>query len=267
MLIDTCLLFDELPMLEFRMKYLWDHVDKFVICEADRTFSGEKKPYSFLENRERFDWAKDKIIYHPIEIDITGLDFSYKPTEFDFNAPQWRVENAQRTAILDACREFSDQDIIMLSDCDEIPSHTAIEFRKNNSLMYPMTCDQRVIPFFLNYTREDIGWRGTIMTDIGYARQVGTQGLRNNRIHYSPFPGGGWHLTFFGGSGQIQKKLKAYAHAEFNTEEYTNIDRIERLTKEGKGILPDDGQPLVKIDSSFYPVDFLKHVTEKGWWL
>lgn len=267
MLIDATMINDELDILEFRLKYLYDHVDCFVVVEADRTHSGEKKKLNFFNNKERFDWAKDKIIYHPIEIDVTGLDFSYKPTEFDFEAPQWKVENQQRNAIIEACKDFSDDDILMLSDCDEIPSIESVEFRKKHNIQNPMACDQRIVPFFLNYVRDDIGWRGTIMANLGYARKMTTQGMRNKRIHYSPFPCGGYHLTYFGGAEQIRKKIQSFAHQELNKEEYLDIDRIDNLTRIGTGIFPDDdGQPLRKVDKSFYPVEFLKHALE-SWWV
>lgn len=265
MLIDSCLLNNEMDMITFRLKYLYDCVDRFIICEADRTHSGEKKPLNFFNNMERFKWAMDKIIYHPVEIDVTGLDFSYKPKEFEPDAPQWKVENQQRNAIMEACKDFSEDDILMMSDCDEIPTRQAVEFRRNNKVQYPYALDQRIVAFYLNYTRMDIGWRGTIISTMKQMREHTPQGLRNKRIQLSPFPYGGYHLTFFGGADQIRKKVQSYAHQEMNREEYLDLDRIEKLTKNGKGIFPDSGQPLKKVDKDFYPTNFLEHAPA-SWW-
>ena len=46
--------FNELEILEMRLAHLDPIVDKFVIVEADQTFSGNSKPFNFEENKERF---------------------------------------------------------------------------------------------------------------------------------------------------------------------------------------------------------------------
>ena len=263
MIIDAFTFFNETEMLEFRLRYLWDYVDKFVIVEANITHQGNPKPWNF--DAERFAWAKEKIIYHQVTIDTTGLDFSYVPKEFDFEAPQWKVENQQRNAIMEACKDFSDDDIFMLSDCDEIPTQQAVEFRRKNNIQFPFACDQRIVAFYLNYVRDDIGWRGTIMCTMKQMREYTPQGLRNKRIHWNPMPHGGYHLTFFGGASQVAKKIQAYAPREMNTPENTDVERIENLTKEGKGIFADDGQPLQSVTASFYPVSFLKYAPSEWW--
>lgn len=266
MIIDATLFHDEYDMLEFRLKYLWDSVDWFVIVESDRTFSGNKKTLNFFNNRERYQWAMDKIIYHPVEIDVTGLDFSYKPKEYERDAPQWQVEFQQRNAIIEACANFSDDDVLMISDCDEIPTRQVVEFRKTQEVQNPFVCNQRLVVFYLSYVRDDIAWNGTIVSTLKQAREIGSQGLRDMRIGLSPMPHGGWHFTFFGGADQIKKKIESYSHQEWNREEYLDVKKINELTRQGLGIFPDDGKALVKIDKSFYPSDMLK-LFPKEWWI
>lgn len=266
MIIDSFIFHNESDMLEFRLKLLWDVVDKFVIIEADRAFSGKIKPFNFITDKHRFDWAKEKIVYMPINVDVFDLNLDAPPPEkWDDDHFSWRIENRQRTAIIDACKYFSNTDILMVSDCDEIPSAQAVEFRKNNNLMYPMTCDQFIIPYKLNYMRPDMGWRGTVMCDLSYARQVGTQTLRNERQRYSPFPKGGWHLSYFGGADMIRNKIECFAHQEINRDEFKDIDHINDCIKWGKSLLKEDVS-LDIIDASFYPQYFLDKVP-KEWWL
>ena len=51
-MIYDCFTFrDEFDMLEIRLRILDRVVDKFVICEADRTFTNQPKPYNFLANK------------------------------------------------------------------------------------------------------------------------------------------------------------------------------------------------------------------------
>jgi beta-1,4-mannosyl-glycoprotein beta-1,4-N-acetylglucosaminyltransferase len=266
MIVDTFMVNNEMDMMEFRLRYLYDYVDRFVVVEADHTHSGNPKGFNVMENLERFEWARDKLSFYLVNIKTEGLDFSIKPKEFDFDAPQWRVENQQRNAIADACKDFADDDIIMMSDCDEIPSRHVVKFRRENKIEHPFACDQRIVAFYLDYTRLDIGWRGTIMSTLKQMREYTPQGLRNLRIKLSPMPHGGWHFTFFGGAEQIRKKIQSYAHQEMNKDEYLDLNKIEELTKRGKGIFPDSGQPLKKVGKEFYPQDLLELVPE-GWWV
>jgi len=251
MIIDSFIFNDELEMLSFRLKYLWDVVDKFVIVEADNTFSGKEKSFNFSNGD--FKWAMDKIVYFPIRIDT--------------DANPWVVEHRQRRAIIDACHGFSDIDILMLSDIDEIPSTQAVEFRRDNALLYPLTCDQLVIPYKLDFCREDIGWRGTIMCDLGYAREMGTQTLRNMRQQFSPFPQGGWHLTYFGGLEQIVSKVKSYSHQENNKEEFLEGGHISKCIETGSSLFKENAATgMTRVDKSFYPTNFIDKAPE-GWWL
>jgi len=266
MILDSCLFHEEYDMLEFRLKYLWDSVDKFLIVEADRTFSGNKKTLNFFNNRDRYQWAMDKIVYHPVEIDVTDLDFSYKPKEYERDAPQWQVEFQQRNAIIEACKDFFDDDILMISDCDEIPNRQTVGFRKTNNIQHPFVCNQRLVVFYLNYVRDDIAWNGTIVSTLKQAREIGSQGLRDMRMGLSPMPHGGYHFTYFGGADKIRKKVQSYSHQEMNKEEYLDVKKIEELTRQGKGIFPDDGEPLVKVGAEFYPVEMLK-LFPSGWWV
>lgn len=74
MVYDCFQFFNELDILKLRMHVLDDVVDKFVISEATVTFSGEKKPLYFQENREMFQEFEDKIIHKVV--DDTPMDTS-----------------------------------------------------------------------------------------------------------------------------------------------------------------------------------------------
>lgn len=63
---DCICLFDELDMLEIRLNILDEHVDFFVIVEANRSFLGVPKPFNFESNQGRFRKWAHKIIYYKI---------------------------------------------------------------------------------------------------------------------------------------------------------------------------------------------------------
>jgi len=247
MLIDAVLYNGEEDLLEFRLRLLWSRVDKFVVVESNHTFSGKPKEFSSFG---RFSWAAEKLLVSSLYM---------KP-----DSNPWINEANQRNAIVDACNNFGNHDILMVGDVDEIPSHAAVDFRRANDLLYPMACDQRIVPYSLDYVRDDNGWRGTVMCDLGYARGQTAQGVRDMRQRYSPFPNGGWHLTYFGGAKMIKRKLESYSHQENNTPEI--MERIEECVKIGGKLLPEEKETkIIHVDQSFYPEYFI-NLAPNHWW-
>jgi len=127
MIIDGFMFFNELNILEGRLQYLYDKVDKFVIVESNITHSGNMKPFNFLENSERFTPYLDKIIYRTFSPDPSKYDFTQKPLGFDNNSDFWKLENDQRNEIASAIKQFPDEAFVMISDADEVPSRDAID--------------------------------------------------------------------------------------------------------------------------------------------
>ena len=69
MKIYDCFIFNnEVDLLKLRLNILDDVVDKFVIIEGKKTFSGNDKESIFLKNKEKFSRWEDKIIYRHIDI-------------------------------------------------------------------------------------------------------------------------------------------------------------------------------------------------------
>ena len=99
---------DENVVLDIRLNYLNKFVDKFVIVEGNKHFNGEKK--SQLFNLQNFEKYKDKIKYYFIE------DF---PIHIGNN---YEYEDYQRNQIKRGFDGLDAEDLILLSDVDEIPN-------------------------------------------------------------------------------------------------------------------------------------------------
>lgn len=265
MIIDSCIYFNEAELLQFRLRYLWDYVDKFIVVEADHTHSGIHKGFTLDTNE--FEWARDKLIYGQVTYSIEqieGVKSSKKPSDYQPDHPAWKLENFQRNMIIPLCGEFSGNDILMVSDCDEIPSHEVIDFRKNNSIQNPMSCQQQVSVYSLDYICP-VDWRGTTIATLEYARKEGAQTMRDMRNRYATMPKAGWHLSYFGGAEQVKKKLEAFAHQEINKEEYTDMEKLNEIIKSGGAIIPG-GTPCIKGEREYYPANFLIKAPDT-WWL
>lgn len=268
MLIDCILLHDELDMLEFRLNVLGPLVEKFVIVEADRTFSGNLKPFYLEDHYERFRLWHDKIIYHKFHVpeEMIPEPSIPAPTEYDQQHPCWRIEHAQRDAITEACSSFPTNTLVLLGDVDEIPRREAVEFLVANSpnKKTPTVLMQYIFSYNLRFLRS-ILWHGTIFTNVGTLREAGAQALRSRK---DSIPDGinqsGWHLSWFGGVDKIKHKLESFSHAEFNQKKYKDPHHIAHCIETGDCLLHDEG-PVTYVTPQAFP-DYFREYAPKHWW-
>lgn len=141
MIYDCFTFFNELDLLEIRLNILNDFVDKFVLVEGNKTHTGNKKRFVFEENKQRFESFLDKIIYIKVD-DFPQLDISAK----DEFGNRWILENFQRDAIIRGLTNCKPNDIILISDVDEIPNPNAIKKYKNGICVL----EQKMMHYFLN---------------------------------------------------------------------------------------------------------------------
>src|SRR6266852_322873 len=164
MAVYDCFIFnDELNLLDIRLHELAPVVDKFILVESAFTFSGKSKPIVFQENKERY---KD----YPIQAYYTSMFVVGDPT------PQqiWNNEILQRNALL--VPGIQDDDIMMISDVDEIPSREVVSQLKGE----PTKLEQRFSYYYLNMVQQDprTVWYGTTVATAKEIRRVTPQSMR-----------------------------------------------------------------------------------------
>lgn len=235
MIIDCFTFFNEYDMLEGRLEYLYNHVDYFVIVEANLSFSGQVKPYNYVNNISRYRKYADKILYFPI--DIPRENYQWKdPTarEFTNSDAEWQVEFAQRNYIGHALKIFSDEDIALVGDIDEIPNRDKIQEIIFSLRNFPaVSLDQKVLVYNLDQAQHGT-WFGTVASKCGVVRTVSAQHCRDSRFFDMPhIADGGWHLTYWGGVDQIRTKLQNFAHQEKNKPEYTDPVLLQGRMRQG----------------------------------
>ncbi len=116
MVYDCFTFYNELDLLEIRLATLDDVVDRFVIVEATKTHRGVPKRLNFKENEARFSRFKEKIIYIAVD-DFPSPEEHYINSRSD----DWTLENWQRHCICRGLTQCKPDDIIIVSDLDEIP--------------------------------------------------------------------------------------------------------------------------------------------------
>ena len=161
---DCFIFFNELDLLEIRLKTLDKVVDYFVLVEADKTHRGKKKPLYYEKNKKRFKRWEKKII-HIIVKDMPKIGISYgknwKVNSILKGGP-WKLEAYQKKQIARGLKHCDNEDIIMMSDLDEIPRPEkfpemikALEGKEKIALF-----DENFYNFFFNGFTSS-GWTGT----------------------------------------------------------------------------------------------------------
>ena len=227
--------FDEDLMLEIRLNILNKVVDKFILCEATRDHAGNKKNLKF--NHNNFSAFKNKIEY--IVVDDMPINVMAPKKGWHENHAR---DQFQRNALERGYKDFSDQDIIMISDIDEIPDPKKLkEFKIEKKYACFLQKNFQSKLNLLNVS--DADWAGTRICQKKYLRSP--QWLRNFKLKRKPFwnifgykmqiiNNGGWHFSFLKNPSSIRQKINAYSHQEYNLPEFTNINKIEERNNPGK---------------------------------
>ncbi len=215
-----CVVFnDELDLLEVRLRCNALLVDVFLIVEATRAFDGSPKPLHFLNARARYaDWH-EKIRHVAVE---------------DMPAPvpdRWAAEVHQRNAIMRGLHDASENDIVLISDADEIVHPEVLASLKESvtgltGIEMPSTC------FRAN-------WRVPKLDEFACAARAVPFGQltnpHNQRNHVRPtrvIRDGGRHFTYLLDVRGVQEKFAKYAHSELDNDRdrsSTHIARAERM--------------------------------------
>ena len=272
--IDSFLFFQELDLLEIRLKYLNDKVDKFIILEACQTFTGKEKPFNFEENKKRFEKYLDKIVYFKLEDSHDSYESvveflksknneSYKKvlnileahTHYPKSGLHWVLDTYHRESLHIAySQHVNNEDILLLSDLDEIPSYHMFDDKRFLDNKKPIVCQQHEFMYFLNYY-DNSDWLGTIFSKYELIKDISLNELRmdskeiRNIIDKVVYSNGGYHFTSCGGIEFIKKKIQSWGHQEFNTKGI--MDRLEYNIKTGQDIFEREyGTKMAKIEFS-----------------
>lgn len=239
---DAFTYFNESDMVRLRLKELGDAVDFFIVVEASETFTGMPKPYYFDKIKLTPDLSK-KIIR-------VKTNFPHS----DMNA--WDREVFQRNQITIGLSEAEPDDVVIISDVDEIPNMDTVEGLGIPQL--PLRLDVKQYFWNFNWQVPDHCNEGArpIFAKVKDVIQRTPQDLRANG-DLATVPNGGWHFSFFGSEQSIVNKIESFAHTEYNSVEYKELESIKYRID--NGIDPFDRFPLkyTKIDST-YPKTIIK---------
>ena len=258
MIIDSFNYFNEEEILDLRLNYLSDLVDKFLIVEANITHQGKKKGWN-LEKllKDKFSKFSEKIIYYKKEINLAEVDKEIGWGGERNGMLSWKIENFQRNSITDKINQFDENSIILISDLDEIPSRESIKFIKGCDFQFiqPLVFDQKLFQLNCNYLTLQ-KWLGTIAVYNKVLKTYSPQFLRMNNKKFSIIANSGWSFSSFGGIERIIEKFSAFAHSEYNNDEFKDKNHILNCISSGEDIFKRNSKKK-KIDKNFFPKKLL----------
>ena len=293
-IFDCFMYFDEDVVLDVRLNFLSEYVDKFVIIEAKYNHKGEKrKPKFDVKNFEKF---RDKIIYLLINQEAPEIKEEKNLDNIDKKAGEQimnalKRENFQRNQIASGLTEAEDEDWIIISDLDEIPN-----LKDNNlkSIKSPIVFFKQLMMYYkFNLTLNNYPWIGS--KACKKKDLMSPQWLRNIKdrayswwrldafisetkyIKVKIIENGGWHFSYIKSPEDIEKKLKSYLHHTEYELNPVGIKNIKEMIVNKKTIYNlkvdsrlnkfDGGNKLEKIDLNLLPSYILENKNRFKEWI
>ena len=245
-IFDCFMYFDEEIVLDLRLNILDKYVDYFVIVESTFTHKGDKRKLKF--NHEKFQKFKNKIIYLVYENEPDGITEVYENDSENEKYKKYVLnagyrENGQRNFIEKGLDKADNEDIILVSDVDEIPNLENINLNSINQKL--ILFKQSMFYYKFNLKLPNLNWTGT--KACRKKNLLNPQWLRNVKDKKYPFyrldvlfsdkryieikfiDNGGWHFSNIKTARDIEFKLKSYLHHrdfELNSMTEKEIEKI-----------------------------------------
>lgn len=240
MIFDCFLFNNEFSLLAARLNYLEDTVHKFLIIESSYTFTGIRKPFrlkSYLaENFHHLDHkivvlendmylsekADDSEIRKVLPYQGSINELRQTITNINVDCLVWLNDGFQRELLASLIDDNCDEnDIIIISDVDEIPSLNFIRDinPEINELIFARMDQYRYDLHYMDLTP----WIGSVASRRSVILKEGVNRIRFftkrnlDYLKYRVYPAGGWHLTSLGSPMEINDKISSWGHQELNT--------------------------------------------------
>ena len=264
-IVDCFIFYNELDMLAYRLNVLNPIVDMFVLVESRHTFTGKEKECYYEQNKNTEPLAKfrDKIVHIIVD------DFPYKYPNINYEKrEQWANEHYQRNCIERGLNKLNllSNDIFTITDLDEIPDPTSLAKVKQREIS--VTVNSLEMDFYYYNLNSRIVNKWLFPKIVSYG-QFCKNGWTCEQCRWftnaAIIQNGGWHLSYFGDQHFIQNKIQHFSHQEFNTNEYTDLSKIEQRVSNSNDLFDRDDNPVSKISSyhnEYLPPECMKYLSK-----
>lgn len=246
-MIYDCFLYNgEKDLLDIRVSEMSRLDVKHLVFQCSHTFKGDLKAEELLQ----YPW-NDRVEFN-----------TFRPNMID--PDPWVNEKKLRNGIVESggLLRAKPDDIIIISDIDEIPRASTIE-KWNGDTYAALMMDK--FGFWLNCEEQHQGWHRARIMKYSYLRTTTPEEVRN-----AGFPeqidNAGWHWSWIGGIDEIMRKFASFSHQEPDVQKHAVRSEIERKMKIGESLWGNDKWEIVPISSDFphyvqdHQHDSLKHL-------
>jgi beta-1,4-mannosyl-glycoprotein beta-1,4-N-acetylglucosaminyltransferase len=193
-----------------------DDIDYFVICESAQTLSGMPKNLYYAENKNLFERFEHKIIH--LVAPSTNLQ-------------NWQYEHFQRNYIKEGLKNCMPNDIILISDVDEIINLRVV--LQNPKLQFPSLIEINMYYYFVNL-KANHTWMLNLIAKYEFIQTIEI----GDRLKFHEFCKGqvleqthkeqGWHFSYLFGFelDRYVSKIKSFSHQEYNNAYFLDPNRI-----------------------------------------
>ena len=289
-IVDCFMYYDEDMILDIRLNILDKFVSNFVICEANFNHNGTKREFKFDINK--FPKFKEKIIYIPLEEQplnikkINSSDNLLVKNSKILNNALFR-ENHQRNFLQSKIRDFHDDDLIIISDLDEIPNLEKFIYKARITFF-----EQKMYYYKLNLLHKNFVWFGSKI--VKKKHLISPQWLRNIKSKKYPLwrfdiffsdtkfnninfiKNGGWHFTNVKSAEKIDFKMKNFLHHLEYEESGLGVEDVKKIISEKKVFYDHQADKrekkweakinLVKEDNQNLPVYIIENINKFKEW-
>jgi len=240
----------EADILATRLHELSEVVDYFVVVEANRTFSGEQKALRFDAADPRIAPFLPRIRYVAVyDMPVVNEHADATPVIGDWHSDTpksgfWIREKFQRNQIVRGLHDAAPDDLILISDVDEIPRASVVRTMRDDRLHEIFGLCLAFYYFYANYRNVEGPESASVWTVAATRRQFDrlTPDQLRMRVRSGAQPAliladGGWHLSYLGmDEAAVRAKIQGFAHQEYNAPEFLDTINIPALLASGKDL-------------------------------
>jgi hypothetical protein len=243
-----CFLYNgETDVLDIRLHELSDVVHRFILVESNTTFSGLPKLPSFDSTDPRIAPFSARI-RHVVVTDMPDTDDA------------WVREAWQRNAVLRGLSDATGDDLVLMSDVDEIPRATAVKDMATDTANKIFGLRLALYYFFVNYrnvegpeaaitwaiaaTRDEL--ESVVPNDLRHA-------VRQRNVPARIVDDAGWHFSYLMDEAGVRRKIAAFSHQEFNTDSFLSSINILNTVWNRKDLFGRTGYRWELIDRTELP--------------
>jgi beta-1,4-mannosyl-glycoprotein beta-1,4-N-acetylglucosaminyltransferase len=212
-------------------------VDHFVIVEGNITFTNKPKDFIFEKAKARFKPFMDKIIH-------------VRVTDMPMSKDAWVNDIFQRNCINRGLTTAEPDDIIMVSDLDEIIRPSTVDAMRADTETNVWALRMPLFNFKFNYMLTTNGCYNVWAMATRNHLMVPADVLRAQRFNLMHLPAAynghgirlmehaGWQFTYLGDTEFARNKIQSFAHTETNIPEIVDNLDVDRSIECGDGIAP-----------------------------